>query len=193
MKHYTKMIVTVLALFAVTPVMATNILVNPGFETGVLAPWFQGRDFSAAGPWAATNSDARTGSWSAFVGGNREIRQDFAAVDVADVNVLSLWLKMPGGPPAISFVTTFYDDFTENGAIFNIAADWTFVDFTSLLVAGKNLIGIGVFGCDGCGGEQLTFLDDAVVDVNVVPEPITLALMGLGLAGIAFTRRRRLN
>lgn len=176
-------------LVAASPAMAVNILLNSGFENGDLAPWFQGRDFTTAGPWEATMSDAHNGDWSAFVAGNREIRQDFTAVASENVNELSLWLRMPGGPPAISFVTTFYDDNTENGDTFNIGTDWTFVDFTSLLVGGKNLVGIGVFGCNGCGGEQLTFLDDALVDARV-PAPATLLLLIPGLVAVRTFRRR---
>lgn len=176
-------------LVAASPAMAVNILLNSGFEDGDLAPWFQGRDLTTAGPWEATMSDAHDGDWSAFVGGNREIRQDFAAVASENVNELSLWLRMPGGPPAISFVTTFYDDNTENGDTFNIGTDWTFVDFTALLVGGKNLVGIGVFGCNGCGGEQLTFLDDALVDARV-PAPATLLLLIPGLVVVRTFRRR---
>src|SRR5205085_1450320 len=67
-----------------TGAQATNILANPGFESGALAPWFQSSDFcSSPAPcenWNVTNSDAHSGTFSATDVGNKEIRQNFAAI-----------------------------------------------------------------------------------------------------------------
>ena len=41
---------------------ATNILVNPGFETGALGPWFQDRVVTLGGEdWNVTSADAHSG------------------------------------------------------------------------------------------------------------------------------------
>ena len=54
---------------------AVNILANPGFETGALAPWF-----AQAGTPAVSSTDVHSGNFSCAAFGGDEIRQNFAPV-----------------------------------------------------------------------------------------------------------------
>lgn len=184
-----------LILFAGTG-FAANILVNPGFETGALAPWFNSTDFCGGCTWSVTSSDSHTGTFSAMVSGNRLIEQDFDPVSTALITEVSLWLRMPGGPTAIAAVFFKYSDSsTEENIVTLLTTGWTQFDVTAFLDPGKSLSGVGVFGCTGCGGGSTTFTDDWIVDAPVgVPEPsATWALVALGstMSALFAPRRRR--
>lgn len=171
---------------------AGNILVNPGFEDGVLAPWFNSNDFCGGCTWAVTSSDSHSGKFSAFVSGNRLLEQDFSPIADSSITEASLWLKMPDtGVAAIYFL---YSDATTEENVVSVGSDWTKFDMTSFLDVGKSLAGIGVYGCTGCAGHSLTFADDFVVNSGGgVPEPGTLVMLGSGILGAAGMIRRRLS
>jgi hypothetical protein len=160
---------------------AVNVLVNPGFETGNLAPWFG--DFGAP---TVTNADAHSGSFSAAAEGGDSIRQNFAPVLTSDITQVSAWIKRP--PFQFSQYSFYYNDNpTTTFLIQGNSSNWDFFDITGNLTPGKHLTGFSIFGTS----PGPAFMDDFTIDANVVPEPASAALAALAAVGVASRRRTR--
>ena len=168
---------------------AGNVLVNPGFETGALPPWANTFDFCGGCTWAVTSTDAHSGLYSAFVGGNRALQQDFTAIPATMITEASLWLKMP--ETGIADVFVLYSDATDSENIFTVGNTWAMYDMIPFLDPTKSVVSFGVYGCNGCPGLSQTFADDFVV--STTPEPGTMLLLGTGLVGVAGMARRFLR
>ena len=179
--------ITVSVVGIATPAGAMNILVNSGFESGNLAPWFQDQDFSGTEDWNVTSADAHSGAFSATDVGDKSIRQNFSAVPTDDIVEISLWIKQPS-PTCCSALRFFYSDGSVGGAsIFLSTPEWEFFDVTDRLDPDKELSGFGIFGFLTVGTPR-TFVDD--VSVNI-PEPTAGLLLTSGLIGLAINERRR--
>ncbi|HYM80926.1 MAG TPA: hypothetical protein VEY91_05890 [Candidatus Limnocylindria bacterium] len=144
-----------------TPLWVPTVqaLVNPGFETGALAPW-------TTSAWVATGADAFTGSFSAEVVGNEWIRQDFAPIDVSNILLISLYSREPDGA-AIQAIDFFYgpNDFDE--FLIFPPHDWTAADVTAQLRGTGSLSAIRIWGYSTGGSlPDLTRIDDIVIDVG---------------------------
>ena len=128
---------------------AGQILINPGFESGSLVPWYA----KSCGP-VVTNAQSHAGTFSMFAMTSDEIRQDFWPISSSDITELSFWVQLRGG--AFDLVEFFYlDGSSGNSSVQGFTDNWTFFDVTSHLDAGKSLSGIGVYG-SGAGA----YLDD---------------------------------
>jgi hypothetical protein len=186
-------VLTAAAGFAAAPALADqNILLNPGFESGSLSPWFQDETFQGTENWNVTSADAHTGSFSATCVGDRSIRQNFTPTPASQITQIGFWLRQPSvggtigdsGSVAVKF-------FFPGGPITffrNTSNAWQFYDVTEFLPANETLQGISIFGySDDFGGENRTFLDDLVV--QVVPEPSAMLLCLLGLLSLPMRGR----
>lgn len=182
-----KKLIVAAGIGALTVAGQANILVNPGFETGDMAPWVVG--FSGGiDDWHVV-AGGHSGAFSATAAGNAQIRQDFAPIAGSDVSMISFWLMHPNQGSAPSAVDLFYDDFTfDENLVATTSTDWEFFDVTSFVDTSKNLVAIGIWGYSSGNGEaDRTNLDD--VDIEVVPEPTTL--LGMAGMGLLLLKRRK--
>jgi hypothetical protein len=176
---------------------AENILINPGFETGSLAPWFQNRNL-CSGPcadWSVTSSDSHSGAFSAMDVGNLELQQNISPTPTSQISQVSYWLKHPDGGRLPVDVVFYYSDGTvdeHGGEQFTTTANWSFFDWTSDLKPGKVLTGLSLFGYNISppGSTEETFLDDVTID-TVAPEPGSLVLLTGGLSAFLILNHRR--
>lgn len=185
----TPIVAAVVIALAGCGAQAGNILVNPGFETGSLAPFYQGNDFGGPENWNVTVNGPHSGQFCATDVGNKQLRQDFAPVLVSDISEVSLWIRNPDdGGPRVNAIDFFYSDGSSSeNVLFQPDDNWNFNNVTSFLSPGKSLTGMALWGYIGGGAnEDRTFTDDWKIDA--VPAPGTAAL--LGLAAMAAGRRR---
>jgi hypothetical protein len=160
-----------------------NILVNPDYETGALAPWYQAIDYGGITNWTVTSADAHTGSYSATDQGNKLMVQYFAPIATSNIALASVWVKNPNA--LFNAIYLEYSDATSGAGLFATTGQWQYMNFTSWLAPGKALVGVGVWGYSSGGTDERTYVDDWMIDA--VPEPASLGLL---VCGTLLFRRR---
>ncbi len=192
---------TMALLAAIAPAEAAsiNLVVNGGFETGNLEGWtFQGyeggRFYSGTGTTVADTPIAPHSG------------QDAAQIDVQNImgQTLSQTLAtIPGQTYTLTFWHLYQiADIKHEVGYFDVGWNNEDVHFESYLPSSP--LGWTEFTFDvlGTGSDTLSFyylegppndqgLDDVSVVAGSLPEPGSLALLGLGLAGVIGLRRRR--
>lgn len=166
---------------------AINLLQNPGFEAGNLSSWTLNSNSSGTN-WQIATDQVHSGGFSAKVVGDALIEQTFVPTLADSISEVSLWVKQD--PGALFEVDLLYTDGTDDFFVETPARTGFFkYDYTNMLEPGKLLTTLQVYGYDG-GSNGPTWLDDATVSVAPVPEPATLAALGLGAVGLLRRRKR---
>ena len=185
-----KKAVFALVILLASSAFATELLVNGDFEMGVLSPWYNARNFCGGTcvSWNVNTSNPHSGTYSAMDQGNIELRQDFTPTPGANITNVSFWVNSQSGVDAVDFFYT--DSSDEEFVIFSNPNTWTLQNVTSDVNAGKTLMGFSIWGSDP---NWITYVDDASITSNGVPEPGTLVMLGTGVLAAAAGLRRKLG
>ncbi len=170
---------------------ASEILINPGFESGSLAPWTNDTRYDTGVNWAVTTTNPHSGSSCAVDTGDIGLKQTFSPIPVSSVSAISFWVMHPNEAlSALTAVDFFYvgggdDEFY----VSTPGSGWTFFNVLADLSDTGYLDGFEIFGYTG-SGPDVTMADDFNITATI-PEPPTFVLLLAGLIAIAIAARLR--
>lgn len=172
-------------------------ILNLNTPTGLTAPWVQGDQTVFNALTGAANSYISSNYNNAAAGGSLASWLITPVFSTAQDLTISFWAKadlLDGYYDTLSFglldaagnpSSLFYDTQV------TVAGDWT--QYT-LTLAGLGAGTTGRFAIEYIGSADLANyvgVDNLTVTASDVPEPASLALAGLGLAGLVVARRRK--
>jgi hypothetical protein len=183
--------IAVALLLSVVPVTAhaVPIVTNGGFETGDLTGWTAtGADLAAAWLTGTVEGTSHSGQYF-FIGfdnsGFATLSQTVATA-VGGLYSFSFFSNT-NVPGAAGNILRYQ---IGSGSIVTVPNSFAWAETVTTFVATSVATEIQ-FYFETDPGTGTHRLDDVSVGVEAIPEPTTLSLLGLGLAGLAAARRRR--
>jgi hypothetical protein len=173
-----------LAVASIAPLSAGSIVNNGGFETGDFTGWTQIGNTSFDGVTCPGLGAVPEGSCEAFfgpVGSDGGIQQTLATTSGLQY-LITFQFEPDGGTPS-DFSATF--DGSSLVSLTNPASSG-FQFFSFIRTATSNSTVLAFNFRDDPG-----FLNLDAVTASSVPEPVSAALLGIGLGTLALARRRR--
>ena len=173
---------------------AANIVTNPGFETGSFAGWVQfgNTDFTGVD----TNSE-HSGNFGAFFGATGSAGGIEQTLTVAPNSTYNIDFRLANDDGTPNSFEVRFDNQSVTGVVVNVPGlAYSLFHFTASTDADSTAVLSFAFRHD----VAFFRLDDVCVDnarngacaaAAQVPEPSGLALLAVGLAGLAFGRRKR--
>ena len=171
------------AVACMAPSYAGNIVSNGGFETGDFTGWTQTGNSTFNGV-ECPGSGVPQGNCDAFFGpvGSLGGISQVLTTQAGLVYAISFYFQPEGGSPT-SFSASF--------------GGTTLTSLTNPASSPYQLLSFGAVASSASTTLSFNFRDDPgfmlldAVNVQVAPEPATIGLVGIGIGGLLFWRRRR--
>lgn len=179
--------IAAVALLLAFPVLASaTLIVNGGFETGDFTGWTLTGDTSFTGV-ECFNGNAHSGDCDAYfgpTGGMGYLSQTIATTPGAEYQT-TFWLRNDDTLANNNFVFLW-----DGVQILNMndfpSIPWAKFTVTGLATGTSSVVTFGFFN-----PPSYWRLDDVeIIETTGIPEPASLALIGLGLTALALLRRR---
>lgn len=182
MKSRIAIFMTTLALVMASsaiPSHALNLVTNGGFETGDFSGWTQSGSYMYVLPGSAYsgNYGAALGTPGTF----GSLSQTISTIP-GQFYELSFALANSGGSNAFQAAVNGITMFSEEDGSYQ-----PYTSYSNIFTAESASTDIALYARNDSGAFSL---DDVSVDLAPVPEPATLLLLGAGLSGISFLRKR---
>ena len=172
------------------PCVATaNIILDPSFETP--GTWV----YSNAGCCSTASSlSGNTGTEWGILGGEGTLSQSLSPTLGSAISSLTIYATMWSGSPShidspLEIILGYTSGTDTSGAqLVDTVDTWTFFDFTSIVDPTRTVNNITLHQI---GSGFLAVDDVAMLTEGNVPAPATIALFGIGLAGLGWSRRKK--